>query len=329
MRRLRNFFKDEEEGAALTEFVLTLPIFIIIMGGIITLGQVGSSSVSVKATAYAAMWQDAKDKTTGEWKAMTPRSKLDDPVRQITKGVLGSALDEFIGGLPGDFEGPGIGVDPQGGADGAVGLGGHWGEAEYYGGFGAMVSQGDINPRDHERLGMLDASPGSTTQQILGHGLDGSNKPRLALDDNLLSNQTFKGFDLNEMWAEPTSVNEFIKKAKSTLGGAVENLLYDLISATGFAPGLMAGIRYGRGVGGAASSVKVKAFGTYEANHHAVYMTALSPHTDGALNKEKVQWLFYVGGTQLNDNQRNMLSLLRNNLKTSDMTAASPYWGAD
>lgn len=326
-RRIAQFLRGEEEGAALTEFVLTLPVFIIIMAGIITLGQLGASSVGVKNVAYAAMWSDAHRGTTDDWKAMTPRSKLDNPLKQVLGQVFGSAVEGFVNGLPGNIEVNIPGANGADGADGAIGLGGHWGEAEYYGSFGAVVSQGEVDHRaQNHRLAQIDRSPGGSTMQILGHGLDGSNKPRLALDDNLMANRTFNDFELSDMWAEPTSLNDFIKKAKAMAAGEASNLFYDLIAGSGFAPGLMAGTRYGRGVGSAVNEVEVNAFGKYTATHQALYMTALSPNTGGALNTEKLHWLFYVGGTQLNHNQRNILNLLSQNLKTSDMTAAEPYW---
>lgn len=325
-RRIKRFFTGAEDGAALTEFVMTLPVFLIIMAGLITLGRLGEASVAVKTHAYKAMWGDTIVRTTDDWKAMTPRSKLDNPLKQVIGQVIGSAVDNFTDGLPGEIKINIPGATNVDGADGAVGLGGHWGEAEYYGSFGATVTQGEIDHRAHNhRLAQIDSAAGASTTQILGPS--GSSKPRLALDDNLMSNTAFEGFELSNLWAGPTSLKDLFDNAKSTAAGGVSDVFYDLISGSGFIPGVMAGIRYGRGIGVASTDVKINnGLFDYSANYQGVYMTAPSPYTGGKLNSEKLHWLFYVGGTQLNHNQRHMLNLVKANLETDDLENPEPYW---
>lgn len=327
--QMKVFFSEGEEGVALTEFVLTLPIFIILMAGIITLGQVGASSVAAKSLAYGAMWHDAQEQTTSsDWRVVTPRSKLSNPVKQVLGQVVSDSVGGFVGGLPGDFEVPSFGATASEGADGAIALEGHWGEARYFSEMAHDVSGSIVSIDNHQHLNNVDRATGGSTKQILGRS--GSNKPRLALDDNMMANTSFDEFALSDLWDKPTSLKGLFKNARKTMAGGISDLAYDLISGSGFIPGAMAGIRYGRGVGVAESSVSISSrVWDYTATHRGVYVTALSPYTEGALNSEKVHWLFYVAGTQPNKNQRHILNLVSQNLETDDQKDFAPYWPTD
>ena len=59
MRRMFDIFRrlaDDERGTTLTEFVMTLPIFVMIFIGILQLGTVTAHSVVVDARAYKETW---------------------------------------------------------------------------------------------------------------------------------------------------------------------------------------------------------------------------------------------------------------------------------
>lgn len=60
-RRLLGAFHRDRRGTAMTEFVITLPVFIIIWVGMLDLYQVERESVRVKMEASHATWQNAMD----------------------------------------------------------------------------------------------------------------------------------------------------------------------------------------------------------------------------------------------------------------------------
>lgn len=59
----------DERGTALTEFVATLPVFIIIFGGLMHLGALEREAFRVKARASDALWARSADIQAGEWGA--------------------------------------------------------------------------------------------------------------------------------------------------------------------------------------------------------------------------------------------------------------------
>ncbi|AWV90709.1 TadE/TadG family type IV pilus assembly protein [Bradymonas sediminis] len=57
-RPMRRFLADEG-GATLTEFIITLPIFILIFAGIANLSRLNTAVVRTSGVAYATMWDNA------------------------------------------------------------------------------------------------------------------------------------------------------------------------------------------------------------------------------------------------------------------------------
>lgn len=98
-------FHADDEGTALTEFVITLPIIILLFSGIVTLGQLGMAATRVKARAQSDMWR----------KVVDPRP-IDDhvsPRLAAFKGARYFSDGEYLAGL-----------------DSATTFaGGHWGES--------------------------------------------------------------------------------------------------------------------------------------------------------------------------------------------------------
>lgn len=64
-RRALAAFGRDERGTAMTEFIITLPVFIIIWVGMLNLYQVERQSVRVKIEAGKQMWQNAMDVADG------------------------------------------------------------------------------------------------------------------------------------------------------------------------------------------------------------------------------------------------------------------------
>ncbi|MGM0556680.1 MAG: TadE/TadG family type IV pilus assembly protein [Myxococcota bacterium] len=96
MQKLKGFWSDES-GATMTEFIITLPVVVIIFAGLVGLGRLGHETGRVKIEAQKQMWENATAAGAGE---MTPRASLGD-------------MSEFSGIISGV----------------ATGGGGHWGES--------------------------------------------------------------------------------------------------------------------------------------------------------------------------------------------------------
>ena len=56
----------DEHGTALTEFIIILPIFILIFAGITHLARLNQAAIRVGGTAYSQMWDKAKEVQTGD-----------------------------------------------------------------------------------------------------------------------------------------------------------------------------------------------------------------------------------------------------------------------
>ncbi len=65
LRRLERFGADER-GTALTEFIIVLPIFVIIFAGVGHLTRLNKTAIRLGATAYSDMWDKAVEVQTGD-----------------------------------------------------------------------------------------------------------------------------------------------------------------------------------------------------------------------------------------------------------------------
>jgi hypothetical protein len=73
-------FRADEQGTALTEFVILLPIFVLIFAGLAHLQKLNHTAIRVGATAYSQMWDRAKD------------AQIDDPQIHVSPGPSGEAV---------------------------------------------------------------------------------------------------------------------------------------------------------------------------------------------------------------------------------------------
>lgn len=121
MRRLLRFNRNER-ASAMTEFVMFLPIFVVVFAGIVNLGKFGYSTTQNKILAQKALW-------TGVI-----------PVTHSTTTETGSHMSSVIGGGDAGLHLADLALDgsnPQQAADGVegglmglgLGVGGHWGES--------------------------------------------------------------------------------------------------------------------------------------------------------------------------------------------------------
>lgn len=94
---IRTGFWSDERGTSVTEFVMTLPVVVIIFAGLVALGRLGHETGKIKIEAQTQMWEEATKDSAG---SMTPRSAV----------TSGSEFGSLLNGI-------------------ATGVGGHWGES--------------------------------------------------------------------------------------------------------------------------------------------------------------------------------------------------------
>ena len=301
-------FHRQESGAALTEFAITLPIFVLLLTGLLHLGHLGQVTVAVKNLAYKEMWIDANQRTQGyDLEHMSPRGQL----ASLTADVDGISPVEMINGM-GNIAG---------------GLGGHWGESRMYAELGNVLSVGGVHysNRDTDIARRLDKNmPGMTemTSSILGSD---KHRPKFAFDDNLVDSEQ----NLMENFSGGTGMS-----------GLVTGALASLLELTGMGPGYLAGIRYGDGSGSATAEVDLQnRLLSYTHTFENSYSTALSPlagdnsaipglvdDSFGSVGRENYQWLFYYLMGQTILNQRVNLDIVDQDFDKNDsFTPAERY----
>lgn len=94
---IRTGFWSDERGTSVTEFVITLPVVVIIFAGLIGLGRLGHETGKIKIQAQAQMWEAATADDAG---SVTPRAAVTN----------GSEFSSVLGGI-------------------VTAGGGHWGES--------------------------------------------------------------------------------------------------------------------------------------------------------------------------------------------------------
>lgn len=88
----------EEEGTAMTEFALTLPIFLFFFGALIGLGSTTHAAIDAHTNAAPQLWQEAyAAETDGD--RMSPRtSSWSDPLPGGAGGLIGTVGDFYYRG---------------------------------------------------------------------------------------------------------------------------------------------------------------------------------------------------------------------------------------
>lgn len=88
---------NDEDGSAMTEFVIGLPVYIILFLGILNLGNLNIGGVLVKGQAHREMWEEAIKIQTGwrpDW-AMNPVAAAGDALA-YHNGAGGTLLDKGL-----------------------------------------------------------------------------------------------------------------------------------------------------------------------------------------------------------------------------------------
>lgn len=86
----------DERGTALTEFIILLPIFVLIFAGITHLAKLNTAAIRVGGEAYSQMWKKAKDVQT------------DDPGIHVSPSPAGRTVSTNAGIYRGLQEEPGM-----------------------------------------------------------------------------------------------------------------------------------------------------------------------------------------------------------------------------
>lgn len=84
---LKHGFGKDERGAALTEFIITLPVVVIIFAGLVALGRLGDETGKVKIRAQLKMWEKATGDNPG---FITPRAAV------TSGGEFSSVVDGLV-----------------------------------------------------------------------------------------------------------------------------------------------------------------------------------------------------------------------------------------
>jgi hypothetical protein len=284
----------DQRGAALTEFAITLPIFLLLLMALLHLANMGQTTVAVKKAAYSNMWSESYRLTqatiTEEPGVYSPRSAFMDA---MPDGVSASSA---IGSLDSIAEG----------------IGGHWGEAMFKTNLAPLLTGGQIThtSQDTEASVRLNENVNITTgpHQVMTEiiGESRQHRPAFAVNDNLGDDNLANHLD-----------------GMDGISGVISSALSAGLTASGVVPGLFAGVRSGDAEGTASGSVD---FDTnllaFSDEYSVTYRTGLSPHAGdtsvipgfdiefGAFDRENAQWFFYYITGQTVTNKRVSLNLL-------------------
>ncbi len=119
LRNIRRELHRDEEGVAMTEFVIFMPAWVVVLIGVFALGRLGLDTTRVKMTAQKQMWDEVIPLTDSDLDIhMSPR--LGGPAAGVHLGGLASDSDndqQVQDGVEAAIMGGGLGVF------------GHWGES--------------------------------------------------------------------------------------------------------------------------------------------------------------------------------------------------------
>ncbi|MFU8802223.1 MAG: TadE/TadG family type IV pilus assembly protein [Bradymonadaceae bacterium] len=240
---------EDEQGTTLTEFMMTLPIFIMVFIGILTLGDLTVASVTVEADAHRDVFSRART-------VQTNANPLNVHIAPVTAGVDASLQVE-------NFKPRQTGGVQQGiralehstySLQGMV-MSGHWGE-----------SNSRVQP-----LGLLGVKPrgmfNDTTEAPTGYYRD-------VVGDSVLAGEL--------VYDGPLALNfdtiDAISGADSVVQ-AVVNGLNAFVTSTGSRAGLAAGMRYGTVTG--REQITGSAFNNWDYEYSAYHTVTVAPHVHG------------------------------------------------
>lgn len=221
---------QDEEGTTLTEFIITLPVMIIVFSGILLLGDLSRESVAMMGSAGVDMFDqimerqqsssnsDLLDEMGDDAAHLSPLPAAHDAMKQLDEhaprqesfakaAVYGAEMRTYFMGD-------------------TLATHGHWGES--YGRLWPLAELGKEPPG-------LEGIVSPETPLLFGQG---SSSSRLARD------LVFDGYDYDFGLGDCPS-------ALGTVGGAVN----ELIGSAGARPMLAAGVRYGTVTGTSESTV--------------------------------------------------------------------------
>ena len=171
--RLRRLLHRDERGSAMTEFIMFLPIWIVVFIGIENLGIMGMVGTQVQLKAQKELWQKAVQGPEGN-----------DYLLPIQGGL--DAADEYsrVAGLPNNDQAANDNMEAV-----LVGAGwgllGHYGESSEKSTIPGIVFMLVSNRSDIDDIKMFnDAVPAFLLSDIIGD-LDGARYPEAVLNDSI------------------------------------------------------------------------------------------------------------------------------------------------
>lgn len=228
LRRALGTFHVDQRGSTLTEFVIVLPIFVLVFNGVMILGEFTRKGSEAPIRAYKQTFDQAlvfqKDFFTADWNVVPATAAVD-------------AADQLAGtSMMGDSS-------PAHNSSGAVEVVANVTEGAAYGGLGFRGTMGE----SRTRAGAIAVVPGTKLYGREGPGpampadstrLDGTgDEDRITSDLKDLVGESEYAFDLLNDGVSPSSF--------SGSGGGAFSALNSLVTAAGIRPAFAAGIRYG------------------------------------------------------------------------------------
>jgi hypothetical protein len=227
-RGLRAFHVDQR-GSTLTEFVIVLPIFVLIFNGVMILGEFTRKGSEAPIRAYKETFDQAlvfqKDFFTADWNLQPSLAAVDAADQLAGTAVLGS------------------GTSPAHNTSTAVEITSNVTEGAAYAGMGFRGTMGE----SYARAETIAVVPGTKLYGREGAGpawpsdsirLDGTGEEdRLTSDLKDLVGESKYAFAMLNDGVSPSSF--------SSSGGSAFSTLNSLITAAGIRPAFGAGLRYG------------------------------------------------------------------------------------
>ncbi|AWV90379.1 hypothetical protein DFR33_107221 [Bradymonas sediminis] len=239
-------FQRDEDGAALTEMVMTLPIWILMLGGIISLGRLGMNTTSNQLDVQTGLWDGVFEVSATDDSPGSGDSSSDPQWVHFTPISGGAAAAYESGTLAGMSQNPNQIID---GVNSAT--------------MGAMAVTGTLG-ESYGRTLPLQVVPGHTMPDVTTDPDDvlqvGSPYPKKVTYDGVLNSST--DYNTGGGWL-------------STVTNAIGNV----VASAGMVGSLGAGIRYGEVYTESNYDTDVMFNVTIPASAHANILVAPKPMT--------------------------------------------------
>ena len=301
LRRALARFHGDEHGATMTEFVAFLPIFVTLFAGLSHLHKLGRVSVETKIQANKLLWTESYELQQNEMRWSPRTTAITEVSESSGDSAGGGASEPDTGG--GDILSVLQTVDTV-----AEGVGGHWADSYIRG----TIMPVTVTPH------MIGASGDAKG----GRRIDAAGGPFFKPSD-VLGDAPLANYALNDTVMFNTS--------GSTLEQVTSFVFNTVLGGTQH--GVLVGTRFGYADGAQSKSITLLG---QNISFSASYRTRISPvafDSSGqeipiigvTVDMETGQYVYYQLLAQTNDNYRNTLNLLEQNMDPDDSRDVPTY----